>query len=93
MTVVRPMSSLASEVILVPSGRDLVVHRRGHAQPGVAGVVDQRRAGVVAAVLLGDQRVGSAASTAGSPPGVGSCSLATSSDCTTISAGPTTSTS
>ena len=48
---------------------DLVVHRRGHAQPGVAGVVDEGRAGVVAAVLFGDQRVEQRGLDAGVPAG------------------------
>ena len=59
ITVVRPMSSVASEVTLTPSGpAHLVVHRRGHPQAGAARVVQQRGARLVAAVLLGDQRVG-----------------------------------
>ena len=95
MTVVRPMSSLASDVIFMPSGAaDLVVHRGGDPQPRVR----VRCTSVAPASSLRNSSLTSgwcsAASTRGSASCLtGSCSLATSSDCTTISAGPSTSTS
>ena len=90
ITVVRPMSSVASEVTLSFAGPSTswsiaAATRR----PGLAGLVDQPRAVVVRAVLLDSSGSVSAASTRGSASArAGSCSLATSSDCTTSSAGP-----